>query len=740
MHRQRLRNVPVSSIKFAGILLVILYFCLMLFLLNSGIIPIGLNDLITRLGQVLPAGALIGIAIHLRRNSPSDRKTHAWSSVGLGVLFWLGEDFLRFFLNHSIPGTVMGSLFFGLITLAGYSALLAGFIAFLPRPKRTSGWIGTGLEIIISTIALTTIASFLYIKPILGNLGNSPSTTFWAAITPLMAISSVIILVDLMLLNSQKEHTIVLILFALGLTFLTANHIYAASQALQTGSIDLGYINASRIAGYCLMVIAGFVEMTNHFVEENLETRFVIIKQQIHHILPLASTIILVCVTLFSWQLNDLTTIFLTSVSGLCLVLLILRQGVAAGESEQAKFAILVNSLAEPTFISDMKGNLQLANPAFYRASGYRREDDLTGRSLRAIISMDKPIDAVLRDSLLAGWSGEVELQRHDGSSFPAFLALRPMQWQRTARKSLAGTAHDLTETKHQQETLQKAYEEVAAARAQLETFNTNLEQLVGEKTTSLRQAYAQLEQQNRTLQSIDEMKTDFVSMVSHELRAPLTNINSGIELVLDDPSSIPEKVTASLGLVQAEILRLNNFVETILDVSALDAGHAPFYSSPISLGPVISAVQRQMAHLPGAEHITWILPDEMPFVIADERALNSVFVHLLDNALKYARGSPVEINISPVAGKRVEVSITDCGPGIQPDALPLIFDKFYRPHKGDAQVVYGHGLGLYIVRRLLQIMGSDVSAENRPTGGARFVFWLNLVQESDELENPGSG
>lgn len=329
---------------------------------------------------------------------------------------------------------------------------------------------------------------------------------------------------------------------------------------------------------------------------------------------------------------------------------------------------------------------------------------------------------------------------RKDGSTFPASLALRPMQWRRVAHKSLAGTAHDLTQTKQQQVTLQQAYEEVAAAQAQLEVFNTNLEQLVAEKTASLHRAYAQLEQQNRTLQSVDEMKTDFVSMVSHELRAPLTNISSGIELVLDDQTSIPGSVAEALSLVQTETHRLSNFVETILDVSALDAGHAPFYASPVALEPVISAVRRQMAHLPGFERIVWIFPDTMPFVLADERALNSVFVHLLDNALKYAPGSPVEVNARLAAPGKLEVEIRDSGPGIPVESLPLIFDKFYRPHKGDAQDVYGHGLGLYIVRRLLQVMGGDIRAENRPGGGARFVFWLNQVQEHDEFENPAGG
>ena len=300
---------------------------------------------------------------------------------------------------------------------------------------------------------------------------------------------------------------------------------------------------------------------------------------------------------------------------------------------------------------------------------------------------------------------------------------------------ALAGTAHDLTLQKNQQAALQAAYEQIAMSHHQLETLNEVLEQKVEDKTRSLSEAYRILEQQNRTLQKLDEIKSDFVSMVSHELRAPLTNISGGIELVLGQPQPLPGSAAQSLTLVQTEIHRLTHFVETILDLSTLDADRMPFYPGPLPLADLIHVLRRQFEPAPGSERIVWQVPEDLPFVLADEHALTSVFFHLIDNALKYAPQGKIIIQAAAVEPNQVMVQVIDQGPGIPDEVIPLLFEKFYRVHRGDAQTVYGHGLGLYIVRRLLQVMDSDIRVENRPEGGACFKFWLKVIEENDEHE-----
>jgi K+-sensing histidine kinase KdpD len=269
-----------------------------------------------------------------------------------------------------------------------------------------------------------------------------------------------------------------------------------------------------------------------------------------------------------------------------------------------------------------------------------------------------------------------------------------------------------------------------------LESFNTSLETKVAEKTFSLIKATVQLEQQNATLQRLDELKSDFVSLVSHELRAPLTNISSGIELLLESPDELSREAAETLEIVEAEVRRLGRFVETILDVTALDAGRIPFFSVPTAIQAVVETLKKQFASLPGWERIVWKIPVDMPYLYADERALSSILIHLIDNANKYAPEGPINID-ARVEGSRGAIRVSDCGPGIPPDSIPLLFNKFYRLHQGDSQATYGHGLGLYIVSRLLQMMDGEIRVENRAPGGASFIFWLKTVEGQDGSENP---
>jgi PAS domain S-box-containing protein len=395
---------------------------------------------------------------------------------------------------------------------------------------------------------------------------------------------------------------------------------------------------------------------------------------------------------------------------------------------ELQQYANLVNSIAEPAFVCDRHGRLRLINPALLATAGYSDVHELLGRPLDQILSPSEGINALLIRALRVGWLGEYHLRRSSGALIPISLALRPLLPSGDSRLALAGTAHDLSEEKRRQADLKRAYEQIAADRAELERLNAQLELKVAEKTASLSQAYSQLEEQNRELQQLDEMKTDFVSMVSHELRAPLTNINGGIELLLTGRYDLAQRVRQNLVLVQAEIRRLTRFVETILDLSALEAGRLPLYPGPVALQDLVSGLRAQL----NQERISWQIPAGLPPLLADEQALTSVLFHLLDNALKYAPQGKISVTARS-DGERAWIEVSDEGPGIPPEKVSLLFDRFYRASPADSQTVYGHGLGLYIVRRLMEAMHGDVQASNRPEGGASFTLCLELAPKEEE-------
>jgi len=401
-------------------------------------------------------------------------------------------------------------------------------------------------------------------------------------------------------------------------------------------------------------------------------------------------------------------------------LLLVARQGVIGGQSEMHQFAALVNASADLAFVCQEDGLMHLSNPAVQAAL---RVDAAPAR-VEDFLATPTPSRDFLHQAVSGGWSGEVELRRSDGTRFPASLSLRPVWDERLGRALLVGTAHDLTRIRLREDDLRAALSQVAVARSDLEALNAVLERRVSERTEQLAETVERLHRLNLQLQELGRLKSEFVTLVSHELRAPLTNIRAGIELTLATNPDVDPAAQERLGLVAAETERLGRFVEAILDLSALEAGRFPLHSGPADVAQAAGRVADRLRAQQGQDRIVIDLPESIPAVLADERALESTFFHLMDNALKYAPAGEIRVQArTDSAG--VEVSVTDHGPGIPEEERERVFEMFHRLDSRDAREVYGHGLGLHLTRELLEAMGGWIRAEAPAGGGTRMVFWL---------------
>jgi signal transduction histidine kinase len=249
----------------------------------------------------------------------------------------------------------------------------------------------------------------------------------------------------------------------------------------------------------------------------------------------------------------------------------------------------------------------------------------------------------------------------------------------------------------------------------------------VEERTATLQGALSQLEEQNKVLQALDQIKSDFVSMVSHELRTPLNNLGGGLELLLTRKKK-PGMADNTLLLMQAEVKRLTRFVENILNVSAIEAGHLALNPEPLSLERVIQNARTNWSMQDEEGRLDIQLAPDLPEVLAEQGALESVIGHLLDNAIKYAPDSKIQVTASK-KNRKVHIAIRDFGPGIPDDKQSLLFERFQRLDASDSQSVYGYGLGLYLSQKLLQAMGSDLNFHSPDDGGACFSFVLKAAK-----------
>ncbi|MBN1373592.1 MAG: PAS domain S-box protein [Anaerolineaceae bacterium] len=668
-----------------------------------------------RLPVIVSGLAAFGMAWHAWRRSHEAKLRQAWTGLLIAIGLWTGADLYALFVQRMYPGQARGFDAPELLSLAACVAVLA-VIWVTPRGfSRRLGRMRLSLDVFITLAAVAALTWLLIFQP----LGSTPAVLLPAADALLL-----LALLDWFLTNEPGPRTALPGWLAFVLSAYLVSDLASARQFLFNASDPSRLANIGWFLGDLILILAAWMHSSPHktlvlFRDVQGTAR------RVQSLLPFIALTILGWYILLQWQIQGRIPLLGLWVAVILAFAFVARLSLMAGEVEFEQYARLVNNISEPTFVCSQQGELELVNPALLEITGCESESSLLGASLQQFIRPSGRAESILKEALAGGWDGEVSLLRRDGSWTPVYLSLRVLS-RPGERLSLAGTAHNLAEIKRGQAALQQAYEKLAATYLQLELLNEDLEKRVDEKTASLSEAYAQLEVQNQALQNLDRLKSDFVSLVSHDLRAPLTNINGGLELVLSRSSKLPTGERQTLTLVQAEISRLTRFIETILDISALDAGRMPLHPLPTDLQPIFEGLQRHMTHLASAERISWNLPPNLPRFIADSQALFSVLFHLLDNAVKYAPEGPIQVNAG-TATDRGWISVSDEGEGIPERDMPLLFTRFFRSHSSDAQTVYGHGLGLYIVQRLLEAMDGKIEVTNRPVQGACFTCWLPI-------------
>jgi two-component system sensor histidine kinase KdpD len=218
-------------------------------------------------------------------------------------------------------------------------------------------------------------------------------------------------------------------------------------------------------------------------------------------------------------------------------------------------------------------------------------------------------------------------------------------------------------------------------------------------------------------------LKTDFVSVVSHELRTPLTSI-IGALATLARPELAPDHPDALrlLGSARRQADRLKGLIEDLLVVSRIDNRALPVRPEPVNLA---AFMKETVQSLPEAGALVRLdVPAELPTVHTDQEHLSRVIINVLDNALKHAPGSPIDV-AARLSGHDVLISIADHGPGIPYELHDHVFERFTQVAQHETRQLGGTGLGLSIVRGLAEALGGRVWFEPTIGGGATFVVAL---------------
>jgi PAS domain S-box-containing protein len=227
----------------------------------------------------------------------------------------------------------------------------------------------------------------------------------------------------------------------------------------------------------------------------------------------------------------------------------------------------------------------------------------------------------------------------------------------------------------------------------------------------------------------LDRLKDEFVAKVSHELRSPLSTILLQLTVLAGEGrQAISPGGQKMLSRARERTEGLINFVKELLDISRIESGTA--FNQAQEVNPADLLTQAVESLLPQAEEkqqkLSLDLPDSvLPSLHADPVALTSVFTNLINNAIKYSDPN-TEIKIQAANhNKNLKISITDQGFGMEPDKLDKIWDKFYRINNEKTRYVTGTGLGLPIVKSIIDSLGGSIEVTSTPGHGSTFTVWL---------------
>ncbi len=239
-------------------------------------------------------------------------------------------------------------------------------------------------------------------------------------------------------------------------------------------------------------------------------------------------------------------------------------------------------------------------------------------------------------------------------------------------------------------------------------------------------------------IRSIERMKTAFVSTVSHELRTPLTSIKGFISTLLQDVDGFYDADTVHefYVIIDQECDRLTRLISDLLNVSRIEAGRAlDLNPGPVNLPDVVDKVVAAQKSYTNKHEFAVDLEPDLPTIVADNDKVDQILTNLTNNAVKY---SPNGGTIT-VAGKQnngvIQMSVSDQGMGIPKEHIEKLFDRFHRIDNRDTRKVGGTGIGLYLVKHLVEAHGGKIWVESEEGKGSSFIFELPKCPPQFESE-----
>lgn len=355
--------------------------------------------------------------------------------------------------------------------------------------------------------------------------------------------------------------------------------------------------------------------------------------------------------------------------------------------------------------ITNDKGNIEYANPQFYKTTGFT-PDEVIGNDMSIIKSghHNKAFYQELWKTIKAGntWMGEFNNRTKNGTLFWENAIISPIKDDNNNITHFIAVKEDITQKK-------KLWDELLEAKEKAEES--------------------------------DRLKTAFLANMSHEIRTPLNGILGFSDLLINRKKISETQQNAFGAIVKKSADQLLQVIGDIVDISRIDSGDVKLVETNIDINKFLLQLnimyQKKLKEAHKKIELRVKTLPENANLLADQNRLQQIFIKLLDNAFKFTTEGTIEFGIEEIRNKKVVFFVRDSGIGIPADKQQIIFNRFRQNQSGTNRVYGGNGLGLSIVKNLIELMDGHIYVESEIGHGTTFWFELPIQSTKKEIKKP---
>jgi len=401
----------------------------------------------------------------------------------------------------------------------------------------------------------------------------------------------------------------------------------------------------------------------------------------------------------------------------------------------------LFEHAAEGIILTNGEGKIVLVNPAAQRTFGYD-ESEIIGHHIEILIpNRFSKHHAELRAGFyenpqhrVMGHGRDLYAKTKDGSEIPVEVSLS--FYKREEELFVTAFIVDITHRKKIEQSILTQQKQLEQMTSDMRKLNADLENKVEERTIILKEALQELEKSQRSLsealdkeKELNEIKSRFVSMASHEFRTPLSTVLSSAALASKYTApEDQEKRERHLRRIKESVKHLNDLLEDFLSLGKLEEGKVLVKAEPIELQDFLEEVAEEMKTITKKDQKIYLDCNSHRLFISDKKLLKNILINLISNAIKFSQENSSVWVKADHSSNTLVLSVKDEGIGISEEDQQYLFASFYRGQ--NAVNIQGTGLGLHIVKRYIGLLHGNIRLESKLNEGTIITVELPQLEE----------